>query len=48
MKDFLGKYEKIQSFLWIWPHLLKKPFNVTLHFLYSVGLVPELAHQRCS
>ena len=34
MKDFFSKWEQICSFLWIWSHLLKKPYG-TLYFLYS-------------
>ena len=39
IKNFFGKCDQIRSFLWIWPHLLKKPSMENFIFLCSDTLL---------
>ena len=44
IKDFFGKCDQICSFLWIWPHLLKKSLMENLIFC-AVWLFPTISSE---
>ena len=48
-KDFFSKYDQIQSFLWVWSHLLNKSLIVNLIFApFDFDILDFSATNKCT